>query len=437
MGNQIFCPHEPQTSHDVILHQIDVCGVPEASNDTKITSGYDLQQLEEATSVTSSRVAHTTEGHQMRKIKDIEADLRACKSSLKTRTKNAPASFSSDKEQKDYARLDQIEELNIRRFEIELFEARAARTKPGVPIAFDPETGTTATVDPEFADLFANVPKQQIIFDNYYDALEGKNHDEVSEATVLHSVEEGEGSEGVSGSAADLHPSPSTDTAPVLTPEQWALANYFRTPETINKITALLPISAPELKFFKGNILDGTTKTVDVYGNIVYRDPTGKTVATFVPAFGPRARILSHPGFARGGFIPAPPNKENTLTEHASHAHDLVALGEEPPPFVRKAVDPGTRKQRDPKYDKFVQIAFDNPDTWGRMVGVEQKSTGLKNALEKKYADDTDDDGRRLQVVARRLPENPNVYGFWLRFSTPEPVLLDADGGAPEVDPED
>lgn len=128
-------------------------------------------------------------------------------------------------------------------------------------------------------------------------------------------------------------------------------------------------------------------------------------------------------------------NKEHLapMTEHAT----LLELGNEPPPFVRKPVDPTTRKKRDPKYDKFVQIAFDNPDVWGRIVGVEMKSPGLKSSLLKQYGEETDDDGRKLEVVARRLPHNEALYGFWLIFRVPAPVNLDADGMAPEVELED
>lgn len=392
----------------------------------------------------------------MRKIKDIEADLRVTKASFK-----AAMGYATDP--LNLARLRRTSQINankllsvIERLENELVdtrEARAARVKPGVPIGEEvgaksnqgvydapnapaptdeglrnvPVYGYRGVISDEEA-VMAQAreeieheinPKLIAIAEEHIDVNtpicpdcngegrtsymdgsdggdcvlcagrgflpvynininEGENdHDAIPEAAVLDSEPSSASSQGVETPTGQA-PVPAPG---ILTPEQLELANHF-----------LFPGAA-------------------------------KNVAE-----------LSHPGFARGGFIPAPPSKEKRMTEHTA---ELVALGEEPPAFVRKTIDPTTRKKRDPKYDKFVQVAFDNPDVWGRLVGVELKSAATKNSLEKQYKDETDEDGRRLQVVARRLPHDENLYGFWIRFAVPEPVLLDAEGGAPEVEPED
>lgn len=189
----------------------------------------------------------------------------------------------------------------------------------------------------------------------------------------------------------------------------------------------------PEFNVFKG--LSPARSEPDGHGGWTYFDAEGRAIGGLVPRYHPEVHPSS--AFAPGGLLPK--REENAVTEPVvateETAKPLVVFGEEPPPFVRKPVDPKNRKKRDAKFDKYVQLAVDNPDAWGRLADVENKTSSLRAALAKTYADLTDEDGRKLEVVARRVsePGEPDLFGFWIIFRVPTPATVDAEGHAPEM----
>lgn len=189
----------------------------------------------------------------------------------------------------------------------------------------------------------------------------------------------------------------------------------------------------PEFNVFKG--LSPARSEPDGHGGWTYFDAEGHAIGGLVPRYHPEVHPSS--AFAPGGLLPK--REENAVTEPVvateETAKPLVVFGEEPPPFVRKLVDPKNRKKRDAKFDKYVQYAVDNPEAWGRLADVENKTSSLRAALAKTYADLTDEDGRKLEVVARRVsePGEPDLFRFWIIFRVPTTATVDAEGQAPEM----